>query len=370
VTQGRKGISYWDYIRVEDLLSLQTGVHGDESRLGNDEVLFITVHQIFELWFKLVIRELEAVRAVFRQNPVPDQALSTACRSLRRCVTIFEVAAEHWKVVESLTTRDYLAFRDQLVGASGFQSAQIRQLEILLGLEDDLRIGCAGEASYKEVLKRHDGGSTPALERVERQIAAGPSFRAALYDWLARTPIDGSSDEASVRAYTEAFLASHAEQAQRLVASSGSALPEMDRELLEKRYQRDVDNARAFLEGRDLTHLPEEEQRKRRHSRAALVFIESHRELPRLAWPREVVETTLVLEQAMVIWRWRHARMVERVIGRRVGTGGSGGVDYLDATAQRYRVFDDLWVVRTLLLKSELTPSLARSEDYRFRIED
>ncbi|MBM4360933.1 MAG: hypothetical protein FJ096_22770, partial [Deltaproteobacteria bacterium] len=182
VSQGRKGISYWDYIRVEDLLSLQTGLHGDESRVGNDEVLFITVHQIFELWFKLVIRELEDVRAVFRQNPVPDQALSTACRSLRRCVTIFEVAADHWKVVESLTTRDYLAFRDQLVGASGFQSAQIRQLEILLGLEDELRIRCAGEASYKEVLKRHDGGTTPALERVERQLASGPSFRSSLYD--------------------------------------------------------------------------------------------------------------------------------------------------------------------------------------------
>lgn len=370
MTEQRKPISYWDYIRVEDLLSLQTGTRSTESELGNDEVLFVTVHQIFELWFKLVLRELEAVRSVFRQNPVPDQELSAACRSLRRCVTIFEVAAEHWKVVESLTTRDYLAFRDQLVGASGFQSAQIRQLEILLGLEDELRVGCAGEASYKEVLKRPDGGSTPSLERVEKQLASGPSFRAALYDWLARTPIDGSSDEASVRAYTESFLASHEAQARRLVETTSSALPQMDRDVLRTRYDREVEQARAFLEARDLEHLPEGERQKRRHARAALVFIESHRELPRLAWPREVVESTLVLEQSMIIWRWRHARMVERVIGRRVGTGGSGGVAYLDATAQRYRVFDDLWAVRTLLLKSELTPELARAEDYRFRIED
>jgi len=370
VTRPNRGISYWDYIRVEDLLSLQKGVHGDEAHVGNDEVLFITVHQVYELWFKLILRELEHVRAVIRQNPVPDQALSSAVRSLRRCVTIFEVAADHWRVVETLTTRDYLAFRDQLVGASGFQSAQIRQLEILLGLDDDQRLGCAGEASYKDVLRTAEGGTTPALERVERQIAGGPSFRHALYDWLARTPIDGSNDEASVRAYTEAFLASHEAQAHHLVESTGDALPHMDRSVLEKRYQRDIDHARGFLEARDLTHLPEDEQHRRRHSRAALVFIESHRELPRLTWPRELIDTTLILEQSMVVWRQRHARMVERVIGRRTGTGGSGGVDYLDATAQRYRIFDDLWAVRTLLLKSELTPSLARSDDYRFRIED
>ena len=370
VTEPRRGISYWDYIRVEDLLSLQSGLHEHESALGNDEVLFITVHQIYELWFKLILRELEHVRTVFRQNPVPDQDLSSAVRSLRRCVSIFDVAATHWKVVETLTTRDYLAFRDQLVGASGFQSAQTRQIEILLGLEDEKRIPCGGESSYKSALHGSDGGSSPALERVEGQLATGPSFRSALYDWLARTPIDGSSEEAHVKNYTSAFLASHEAQAQRLVESSGAALPQLDREVLAKRFQRDIDHARAFLEGHDLAHLPEDDQRSRRHCRAALVFIESHRELPRLAWPREVVDTTIELEQAMVIWRQRHARMVERVIGRRTGTGGSGGVDYLDATAQRYRIFDDLWAVRTLLVKSDLTPNLSRADDYRFRIED
>lgn len=370
MTNPRRGINYWDYIRVEELLALQSGMHEQESDVSNDEVLFITVHQVYELWFKLILRELEHVRSVFRQNPVPDQALSAAARSLRRCVTIFEIATAHWKVVETLTTRDYLAFRDQLVGASGFQSAQMRQIEIILGLDDSKRISCAGEASYKEALRDQDGEKSPAFLRVDQQLASGPSFRSALYDWLARTPIDGSSEEADVRAYTGAFLASHEAQARQLIESSGGALPQMDRELLGKRYQRDIDHARAFLEGHDLANLPDAEQAKRRHSRAALVFIESHRELPRLTWPRELIETTLSLEQAMIIWRQRHARMVEQVIGRRTGTGGSGGVDYLDATAQSYRIFNDLWAVKTLLLKSDLTPSLSRPEDYRFRIED
>ena len=77
-------------------------------------MLFITVHQVYELWFKLVLRELASVRDLFRKNPVPDQSLAAAVRSLRRCVTIFELATEHWRVVETLNTRDYLAFREAL----------------------------------------------------------------------------------------------------------------------------------------------------------------------------------------------------------------------------------------------------------------
>ena len=71
------------------------------------------------------------------------------------------------------------------------------------------------------------------------------------------------------------------------------------------------------------------------------------------------------LEESMLLWRASHARMVERMIGRRIGTGGSSGVDYLDRTA-RYRVFTDLWSVRTILIKKEALPELKNSEFYSF----
>src|SRR6185436_12959537 len=100
--------------------------------------------------------------------------------------------------------------------------------------------------------------------------------------------------------------------------------------------------------------------------RAALMFIESYRELPLLAWPREILDSIVALEQAFVIFRQRHARMVERVIGRRTGTGGSAGVEYLDNTALRYRVFRDIWAVRTLLLRHAALPSLEHPEVYDF----
>jgi tryptophan 2,3-dioxygenase len=100
--------------------------------------------------------------------------------------------------------------------------------------------------------------------------------------------------------------------------------------------------------------------------RAALVFIESYRELPLLTWPREVLDGIVALEQASLIFRQRHARMVERVIGRRTGTGGSAGVDYLDQTALQYRVFRDVWAVRTLLIQKSALPPLQNAHVYGF----
>jgi tryptophan 2,3-dioxygenase len=98
-----------------------------------------------------------------------------------------------------------------------------------------------------------------------------------------------------------------------------------------------------------------------------MVFIETYRELPLLAWPREVLDGLVEVEQLFVVWRQRHARMVERVIGRRTGTGGSAGVDYLDQTALRYRVFRDLWAVRTLQIPLDAAPALANAAFYDFR---
>ena len=97
-----------------------------------------------------------------------------------------------------------------------------------------------------------------------------------------------------------------------------------------------------------------------------MIFIETYRDLPLLAWPREILAACIEFEQAFLIFRQRHARMVERVIGRRVGTGGSSGVDYLDQTALKYRVFKDLWGVRTLLLRQADLPPLPDKTPYEF----
>ncbi|MCC6556527.1 MAG: tryptophan 2,3-dioxygenase [Polyangiaceae bacterium] len=364
-------MNYWDYIRVEDLLSLQSGFDRDESKVDNDEALFIVVHQIYELWFKLILRELTAARDLFRQNPVPDQKLASAARSLRRVITIFEQAIQHFRVMETLTTRDYLEFRDRLIPASGFQSAQAREMEILLGLDDSLRIPLGREGSYKEALKTASGEDSPATQRVEARIAGGPSLKTVLYEWLSRTPIDGSNDPAAVLRFLRAYIAAQRQDCERRVQIAiDKALTPADVERLRARYEAETRQVEAFLLAEDDPGADEATREKRRAVRAAIVFIESYRELPRLAWPREVLDLVIAMEQAMIMWRQRHARMVERVIGRRTGTGGSAGVEYLDQTALRYRVFGDLWTVRTLLLRKPSVPPIEHAEDYGFRIED
>lgn len=380
-------MNYWEYIHVEELLALQGGFDDDESKVGNDEALFIVVHQVYELWFKLILRELTTARDIFRQNPVPDIQLAAATRSFKRVITIFEQATQHFQVMETLTTRDYLGFRDRLIPASGFQSAQMREIEIILGLDDGVRIPLGREGSYKEALRGADGKPSPATHRVEARIAGGASLKAVVADWLSRTPIDGFATQGAADAFIERIIGAHrGEITRRLALAQQQALTPDDVERLAARYEKEITAAAEFLRGEDepVVHpgMPGkppsepppprsvEERAYLRRVRAAIVFLESYRELPRLTWPREVVDSLVEMEQRMLIWRQRHARMVERVIGRRTGTGGSAGVDYLDQTALRYRVFSDVWAVRSLLLRKETLPPLQHEEAYGFRIED
>jgi len=367
----RKPTAYWDYIKVEELLALQRGLESSDAGLSNDEVLFITVHQIDELWFKLVLRELVTVRNLFATPPVPEQALASAARGIRRMTQLISHVAGHFEIMETMTTRDYLAFRDKLNPASGFQSGQLREIEVLLGLSDVDRIPLGHEHSYMSALKNQDGTPSSAYQRVAARLEDKPTLLEAVSDWLYRTPINGSTpgdagDDAKVAAFIEAYAAAHAKCANEALAiAKSSTLTPSDVERLEKRYAGEIAGARAFLLAEDLDVDAATRARVSRQ-RAALVFIESYRELPLLAWPRVIIDELLAFEQAFVIFRQRHARMVERVIGRRTGTGGSSGVDYLDQTALRYRIFRDVWAVRTLLVRQTELPSLANIEAYGF----
>jgi len=344
----RKAPTYWDYIKVEEILALQSGYEKSEEGLSNDEVMFITIHQIDELWFKLVLRELVTTRDLFAQPVVPEQSLASAVRGIRRMQALLEHLAAHFTLMETMTTRDYLDFRDKLGAASGFQSAQLREIEILLGLPDSERVSLGGaQGSYLEALRDPSGSPSSAYHRVQMRLADTPSLREAIREWLFRTPIQGSipgqtDDERIVATFVDEYCECHAKVT---------------------RSAKEVEGTKSFLRALD---VPEAERARALRIRAALVFIESYRELPLLAWPREVIDAIVAFEQQFVVFRQRHARMVERVIGRRTGTGGSSGVDYLDSTALKYRVFREVWAVRTLLLRKGDLPALRRPEIYGF----
>jgi len=360
--------NYWDYIRVEELLGLQGGLEADEDRLENDEVLFITVHQVFELWFKLILREMRTLRDVFREGIVAEQGLADADRSLRRISTLLRRCADHFQVMETLTTRSYLSFRDKLMPASGFQSAQMRQIEIVMGLRDEERISLGGESSFMDALRAHDGSESSAWKQVAQEKDGGPSLARAVSDWLSRTPIDGIGPEddgaaAALDQFVEAYTAAHSSEVDKTAAIAHERFASAgDSERLDARYAAEKETLVSFMNpGAD------EGGATRRWTRAAMLFILGYRELPLLAWPREILDGLIEMEQVFVVFRQRHARMVERVIGRRTGTGGSSGVDYLDQTALSYRVFRDLWAVRTFQMRQGSNPPLTNPGFYGFK---
>ena len=364
----QRPITYWDYIRVEDLLRLQGGIPRDDAKVSNDEVLFITVHQVFELWFKLVLRELVTARNLFQAERVAEQELSGAVKSLQRACSVLRVANQQWEVMETLNTREFLAFRDKLFPASGFQSAQLRQIEILFGLSMEARIPLGLEGGYMAALRTHDGSPSPAHAHVQKQLEDKPSLKDAIDEWLFRAPIDGSvprgaDDEARVRRFLDRYLAGHASECDATSRHAAAiARTAEDGARIAKRYADEKDQVRAFF-----SPSSTEGGFRRARIRAAMLFIETYRELPLLAWPREVLDSIVALEQFLVIFRQRHARMVERVIGRRTGTGGSAGVDYLDKTALEYRIFRDLWAIRTLQVRRAAAPELDNASFYDFR---
>lgn len=141
-------LTYADYLHVEQLLALQ---EPKSDPVEHDELLFIVVHQAYELWFKLLLHELDKVKADFVANRTYP-AIST----FKRLRTVLKVAVEQVDIVETLTPMSFNSFRARLDQASGFQSSQFRELEFLLGYKraDMLRHQTAGTPGYDRLVKR------------------------------------------------------------------------------------------------------------------------------------------------------------------------------------------------------------------------
>jgi tryptophan 2,3-dioxygenase len=272
---------------------------------------------------------------------------------------LLRLAGDHFALMETMTTRDYLSFRDKLNPASGFQSAQLREIEILAGLPEEDRIPLGHEKSYMVMLRNHDG--SPRARRSASSAARRHAHAARHHRRVALSHAHSGLDARSApgdparcaRSSRRTAAPTRKSARERLGLALSSALNEAEtRERLAARYESEIAGRAPSSRRRAARREP----RARSRIRAALVFIESYRELPLLAWPSAVVDGLVAFEQSFVLFRQRHARMVERVIGRRTGTGGSAGVDYLDQTALRYRIFRDVWAVRTLLVQQSVLP--------------
>ncbi len=350
---GEGNWTYADYLNLHPLLDLQ----GDDRGINADEMHFIIVHQTFELWFKQVIRELSEVRDILSQVPVPEDQIPKAVDHLDRTTEIFRLMANQWTVLETLTPQGFLAFRDGLGTASGFESFQMREFEFLLGLENEDRIG--GVNPLDSFRRMPDNEANKAVLARLEAAAGSPSLYDSVMGWIERTPIMGSTpgsedDAGVVRQYVSDHLSAHKALCEEATERS-SGWGASDSSKGAERMMAAHDGAVTFLmPGGDVDR-----------ARAGLLFIESYRELPLLTWPRKLIDALVELEESMVKWRHAHARMVERIMGRRIGTGGTSGVDYLDMTS-RYRIFKDLWGIRTVLVKPQRRPALQNAEFYGY----
>jgi tryptophan 2,3-dioxygenase len=361
MADGAPGVrmTYGGYLRLDELLNLQDGPEGYSPAPSNDELHFIIVHQAFELWFKLILRELKEARDALLAPKIEEHQIPVIVHHLERVSEIFRLLADQWKVMETLSPQDFLAFRDRLGTSSGFESWQMRELEVLLGLEQEQRVGGMDPLAHMRRLSEEGKVTQETMAAFEATYNA-PSLNDTLSAWLARTPIHGSlpgstGDEEVVRSYVDAHLRSMAEHGEEVIQHMVT-IGHGTEESLRPRIEGGVKAAETFL-------LPDGNVHR---GRAGLLFIESYRELPLLSWPRQLIDSFVELEQSMLLFRTHHARMVERMIGRRMGTGGSSGVDYLDATT-KYRVFVDLWAVRTLLVKREALGEVEHPEFYGFQ---
>ena len=351
-------ITYGGYLRLEELLALQDGPDGYTPLPSNDELHFIIVHQTFELWFKQVRIELDAAHSYLAQESVDEKHLPQMVHHLERVIEIFRLLANQWKVMETLSPQGFLAFRDRLGTSSGFESWQMRAMEMRLGLKQGSRVADMDPMAHMKKLHSEGKIDDEGFETLQT-ISIEPTLEELISQWLSRTPINGSvpsdaNDQATIDAYVDAHLntmKAHSDQVIEHMVSIGHGSVEA----LKPRMDANLASARDFLKPDGITN----------RARAGLLFIESYPELPLLSWPRRLIDTIVQLEQSMLLFRHAHARMVERMIGRRMGTGGSSGVDYLDKTAT-YRIFTDLWAVRTVLLPRQSLDDVIQSDYYGF----
>jgi tryptophan 2,3-dioxygenase len=171
-------LSYNKYLRVPDLIGLQDCL---SDPAHHDELLFITIHQTYELWFKQILHEIDA--GVAQMN---EDRAAAASRSLRRVVEIEKVLVSQIHILETMTPINFLAFRDELNPASGFQSMQFREIEFSSGIKDP------------EILSSFDSDEF-ARERLQARFR-GPTLGDAFYALLRRRGLAAPADDASLPA--------------------------------------------------------------------------------------------------------------------------------------------------------------------------
>ncbi len=355
------GLYYADYLQLDKLLNAQQLESAADGQPAHDEMLFIIVHQAYELWFKQILYELRSIIEMFGDNVVDDRQIDLMVARLARIQKIQQLLIGQIDVIESMTPLDFLEFRDLLVPASGFQSVQFKEIEITLGLTSEMRLPADREFIHSRL-------SEADRQRLQ-QCEARPSLFEVTEDWLERIPFLNFEQFDFWREYEAAvkkMLASDRE-----IIEHNPTLPESVRQRQLTEWLATEQRFKAILDESHFVQLQQQGEFRLSHKAIlAALFIHLYRDEPMLQQPFRYLISLVEIDELFTNWRARHAIMVHRMLGARIGTGGSSGHDYLSRTTSQNRVFLDLFNLSTFLIPRSDLPvlpdDLIRSMGFRY----
>ena len=344
-----KKLSYGDYLKLDQLLDSQKLKSTESGNSVHDEMLFIIIHQAYELWFKQILHELDSVLDMFKGNYVQEENLGTVVTRFDRIIEIQKLLVNQIGILETMTPMDFLEFRDLLTPSSGFQSTQFRLIENKLGMKAENRIQY-GKQRYEKFLD--DADSKAVL-----QSETSGSLFILLEKWLERTPflqMDEFNFWASYQSAVEKMIQNDINQ----IKANTQFDDETQKNSL-KQYeaiQRTYDA--LFDEGKYAQLQKEGHRRLSQKATLGALFIQLYRDEPILQLPHRLLTQLINVDQLFTSWRNRHHLLVFRMIGVKIGTGGSTGHAYLKKTAEKHSVFMDFGNLSTYIIPRSSLPSL------------
>lgn len=322
---------YSSYLQLEKILDAQNLESDKQNKHAHDEMLFIVIHQTYELWFKQILFEIGSIHAIMAKDEINDNSpeLSIVVRRLNRVVEILRVLVHQVDILETMTPHDFLDFRDMLRPASGFQSMQFKVLETALGLTVEDR---HGKEYFTSQLKSEDAHHI-------YELSGKTSLLKLINDWLERMPFFNTPEFWTEWTEGTDFWNTYKE----VYAQSLGEGEKQNVRVFEELFMSDLSN-----KDRKLTDK----------ARRSALFIMMYRDYPILQNPYRILNYLLDIDELLATWRWRHMNMVHRMIGTRVGTGGSSGKGYLREAALKHYIFQEFAELTSFLVERSKLPRL------------
>jgi tryptophan 2,3-dioxygenase len=344
-----KKIEYSNYLKLDKLLTCHEPQSDALGRPAHDEMLFITVHHSYEIWFKQLLFEVDSLLRIFSQPRIAEREMGVLVSRIHRMVEILKVLVHQVDVLETMTPLDFLEFRDLLYPASGFQSLQFRLFENKLGLKSSQRLSYNSLPYYQHLV-----GKGAELAKESEEL---PTLFDCLEKWLERTPFLKSDNFDFWESYRKAVEINLNEE-DRLLKENAFLTPEEKTKNLEITARSRESFLALFDDSAYAKQKTEGNWRLSYKAIHAALLIQLYRDEPIFQLPFRLLTSVLDLDALLTQWRYRHALMAQRMLGARVGTGGSSGAAYLKQSTEQHRIFTDYYRLTTFFLPRSKLPVL------------